>query len=160
MLLNRSPSYISLRTSERHLVLVFRRPARPRRRGGRPARVTAAAALLTVALAIEHLHLAGDDLGAVAFLPGLLVLPAVGAIGSFDVDQRALAQVLPADLRQAGPGDDVVPLGALLLLAALVGEFLVGGHGELGHGLSTGGGTNLGVLSKAPYENDFVDHVL
>src|SRR5206468_1948047 len=58
------------------------------------------------------------------------------------------------------PGDDVVPLGALLLFAALVGEFFVGGHGELGDRLSTGRGLDLGIFAQPPDENDFIDHGL
>src|SRR5205085_9637382 len=128
--------------------------------GGRRGRAsrTVAAARFAVAFAIEHLQLAVDDLGAIALLAGLLVLPAIGADRALDVDQRALAQILPADFGQAGPGDDVVPLGALLLLAALVSEFFVSGHGELGDGRSTGCGLDLGVFSQPPHENDFVDH--
>src|SRR5205814_617945 len=129
---------------ERHLVVVFRRPAGGGR-GGTPRSVAGAAAFIAaaVALAVEHLHFARHDLGAVALLARLLVFPAIGADGAFDVDQRAFAQVLAADLGQAGPGHDVVPLGALLFFAALVGEFFVGGHGELRHGRSTGCGLDL-----------------
>src|SRR5437660_8432843 len=128
MLLKRSPRYMTVsrrqlpvagnwqqatgNSLERHLILFFRRGA-GRGRGGTPRAI--AAAFLAIALPIEHLHLAGDDLGAVALLARLLVFPAVGADGAFDVDQRAFAQVLPADLGQARPGHDVVPLGALLL---------------------------------------------
>src|SRR5438270_8582199 len=119
-----------------------------------------AAAAAFVAAAVEHLHVARDDLGAVLLLARLLVVPAIGADGAFDVDQLPLAEVLAADLAEAGPGDDVVPLGALLLFAALVGEALVGGEGEFGDGLAAGGGAHFGVFSEAPNEDDFIDHVL
>src|SRR5207247_1424504 len=65
-------SLLRIYSSKRHFVLILGRPAGGRR--GRTPRAVAAA-LFAVAFAIEHLHLAGDDLGAIALLAGLLVLP-------------------------------------------------------------------------------------
>src|ERR1043165_8109228 len=81
----------------------------------------AASARAFVAAAVEHLHVAGDDLGAVALLAGLFGVPAVGADGALDVDELSLAEILAADLAEARPGDDVVPLGAFLFLTVFVG---------------------------------------
>src|SRR5688572_20194941 len=47
--------------------------------------VAARGAAAFVAFAIEHLHRVGDDLGAVLLLARLLVVPAVGADGAFDI---------------------------------------------------------------------------
>src|SRR5205085_9293522 len=95
------------------VILHFRRG---RRGGGRLARrgVSAAAvrAALFIAAPIEHLHRAGDDFRAVLLLPRLLVVPAVGADRAVDVNELRLLQILPADLGELAPGDDVVPLGA------------------------------------------------
>jgi hypothetical protein len=50
-----------------------------------------------------------------------------------------------------------VPLGALLLLAAAVGEALVGGDGEFGDGRALRRGADLRIFAEAADENDFVD---
>src|SRR4029077_1827779 len=84
------------------------------------------------AAAAEHLHLVADDLGGVA-LVALLVLPLARAQTAFDVNLRALAQVLGGDLRQAPEKRHAMPLGALLLLpAGLVAPALAGGDAQVG----------------------------
>src|SRR5438477_6539362 len=83
-----------------------------RRAAARRFAVTAAAAVaatFVIALLLEHLHVLGDDLGAVLLHAGFLVVPAFGADRTFDEDKFALAQILAADLGQLAPGHDVVP---------------------------------------------------
>src|SRR5207237_6130592 len=118
---------------ERNFVVVVELGARCGRAGrfagtAATAAVAAAttAATFVVTAAIEHLHRVRDDLGAVLFLARLFVVPAVSADRAFDVNELSLAQVLPANLRELAPRDDVVPLRPLLLFAAAVGDALIG----------------------------------
>src|SRR5262245_30820844 len=71
------------------------------------------------AASAQHAHLVGDDLGGVAVV-AFLVLPLARADLAFDVDLRALAQVLRRDLGQAVEHDDVVPFRRFLVLARLL----------------------------------------
>src|SRR5579863_860207 len=71
------------------------------------------------ATAAEHLQLVADDLGRVTVIP-LLVLPLARAQAALDIHLRSLLQVLGGDLCQASEERHAVPLGALLLLAALL----------------------------------------
>src|SRR5690606_20109000 len=105
------------RRSERNVVveILGRRPGR----GPGGARLLLRAGRRTGArTAAEHLHLVRDDLGRppVVAVP---ILPLAGAEPPLDVHLRALPQILGSDLRQAVEHGDVVPLGALLLLARL-----------------------------------------
>ncbi len=76
---------------------------------------------------------------------------------SLDVDLAAFLQVFAGDFRQALPEHDIVPLGAVLPLAALILVTFVGGYGELGHRCAAGGVLDFGVLAKIADENNFVD---
>ena len=67
--------------------------------------------------AAEHLHVVGDDLGAVMGLAFLFV--GAGAQAALDINLRTFLQVFAGDFRQAVIEGDAVPLGAFLLLAAL-----------------------------------------
>jgi len=58
---------------------------------------------------VQHFHLPAPYFGRVAFLA--VLLPAASLDFSFDVNQRALADVLVRDLGQAASQDDAVPLG-------------------------------------------------
>jgi hypothetical protein len=58
-----------------------------------------------------------------------VVVPLASLEPALDEDLLALAQELPADLREAVPNDHVVIFGALLAVAAE----LVGGDYELSH---------------------------
>src|SRR5207249_5467661 len=106
---------------ERNFVVFFDL-GRCRCRRAALARAGVAAAARTavlVALAIEHLHLIGDDLGAVALLSRLFVVPTIGADRALDVDELSLAMILTADLRQFSQGDDVVTLGTFMHIAVV-----------------------------------------
>src|SRR5438445_5614853 len=118
---------------ERNFVVFFDLSRRGRGRAAlaRTGIATAARTAVLVAFAVEHLHLIGDDFGAVALLSRLFVVPGIGADRTLDVDELPLAQILAADLRQFSPGDDVVPLGPFLLLASLVGVAVIGREREL-----------------------------
>src|SRR6185369_8622213 len=74
---------------------------------------TCAAASLTT----EHLHLVRDDSGRVTVLPVGLVLILARPELAFDVDLRALAQVLGRDLGELAEHRDGVPFGAFLVLS-------------------------------------------
>src|SRR5579885_3422356 len=89
------------------------------RRAARGSATGRRATRSATAPAAEHLHLVADDLRGIA-LVALLVLPLAGAQAALNIDLRSLAQVLAGDLRQPAKKGDAVPLGALLLLAALL----------------------------------------
>ena len=92
---------------------------RRRRRAVRRAAGSRAIGSGPAAAAAEQLHAVGDDLGRVALL-AFLVLPLARADAAFDVDRRALLQVFARDLGGLAEERDAMPLGVLLLLAALV----------------------------------------
>ena len=85
-------------------------------------------------LAAEQDQIAGADVGLIPLLAALLVVPAMRAQAAFDVYGAAFLEVLAGDLRQARPAGDVVPLGAVLPVAILVFEAVVGCQREVGHG--------------------------
>src|SRR4051794_29597565 len=105
-------------------------------------------AVVLAPAAREHLDARRDDLRLPVAL-ALLVVPGPGLQPALERDLLALAEVPPARLRQAVPGDDVVELR--LLLPA---DVLVGRHGELGHRLAAGGGAELGVAREATRQED------
>src|SRR6202034_3444937 len=72
--------------------------------------------------------------GHIFLLAAGLVVPRSGLQAAFDVNLAALLQILARNLGQALPEHHIVPLGAVLPLAALVLEALVGGDGDLSHG--------------------------
>ena len=63
----------------------------------------------------------------------------------------------PAISASALPQHDVVPLGAVLPLAALVLETFVGGQSDLRHRRAAGRGLDFGIFAKIADQNDFVD---
>src|SRR2546422_2535536 len=146
-------------TLKRHFVVFFDL------RGGGGCRAAFASAgvaaagrgVVVIPFAVEHLHVVCDDLRTVPLLSRLLVVPTVIADGPIDVDELPFAQILPADLGELAPGHDVVPLGALLLLAGAVGETLIGGERELGDAGALRRRPDLRVLAEAADQNDFVN---
>jgi len=87
----------------------------------------------------EHLHVAGDNFGAVLIDP-FLVLPFARAQRTFDIDLLAFAQVFGADFRQFIEQHHAVPFGGFLLLAGLLvlpllggGEVQIGDRAAAGH---------------------------
>src|SRR5581483_5919663 len=129
-------------------------------RGGRLLRLAHLLARAGVAHALaaaEHLHAVGDDLGGGALLP-LLVLPLARAEAPFDVDLRALLQVLARDLREPAEEHHAVPLGALLLLAARLVLPRVGGrHRDVADRPALGVVAGLGVAAQIAHQDDLVD---
>src|SRR5581483_5129408 len=107
--------------------------------------------------AAQQHHVIDDDLGAVLLLTGFLVVPGIGAQPAFDIDLAAFLQVLAGDLSGALPGGDVVPLSAVLPVAVLVFEPLIGGQGELGHGRALGGVLDFGIFAEVTDEDDLID---
>src|SRR5579875_3143462 len=89
----------------------------------------AAAAFALAGSAQQH-HLAADDLRAILLLPGILVVPGVGADTAFDVNGAALFEIFPCYLRLAVEEYDIVPLGANRPVAALVLDAIVVGQGK------------------------------
>src|SRR5690606_31828251 len=121
------------------------------------AAATAATAGTTLAGTAQHLHLAGDDVGAVA-LDAVLVGVLVGAQAALDVDLAALAQVLAHDLGQAAEGLDPVPFGAFLVLARLlVLPLLGGGDPDAADRHAAGGVAGLGIRPEVADQDDLVD---
>src|SRR5262249_33516017 len=96
------------------------------------------------------------DLRLVALLP-VLVLPAPGLQAALDVDLFALLKVFAADLGELLPGDDVVPLGALLLGARGVLPRRGRRDRESRERGALRRGPDLRVLAEVSDQDDFVD---
>ena len=75
----------------------------------------------------------------------------------FDEDQGTLLQILLRDFRLLAPDDYFVPFGALLPFAVAVFVGFVGGHGEIGDGLTAAGVTRFGIAAQAADQDDSVD---
>ena len=102
------------------------------------------------------MHTIGHDLGGV-FFDAVLVRVLAGLQTAFDVDRPAFLQVFAGDLRLASEKHDAMPLGALLLLAALVFPLLAGGDVQVGDGIAAGCVARLGVAPQVAEKDDFVD---
>lgn len=61
-----------------------------------------------------------------------ILLPASALQLPFNVNLLTLSEILPADIGQLAPCNDVVPFGSLLLLAGLILPGLICGNGETG----------------------------
>jgi hypothetical protein len=98
---------------------------------GRYEALTADVVLHIVAAAIgrgrQEADLGDDDLRAVAALAGLPVVPGARPQRPFDVQPRALTDVVAQDLSRSLEADQVVPLGVLLPVAANVPVAFTGG---------------------------------
>src|SRR5262245_49655002 len=99
---------------------------RPRRRGAAGLAVLVAAPGAHAFAAAQHLHLLGDDLGGVVVL-AFLVLPLARLQAPLDVHRAPFLQVLTSDLGEPVVEDDAMPLGFLLLLAAVAVLPVAGG---------------------------------
>src|SRR5688572_17558610 len=109
------------------------RARRPRLATAACASAPTAVTTAFAALAVEHLHFIGHDLGAVAVL-AFLVLPLAGSDAALDVHLGTLAQILARHFRQASEQRHPVPFRALLpFVALLVLEGLRGRHADVGH---------------------------
>src|SRR5262249_46347030 len=103
--------------------------------GGASARI-ANLGVTALPARVEHLQFAAEflqhDLGRVAILAAL-VLPFARLQLAFDIDLRALLQILLGDLGEVVvENDDIVPLGLVLALAGiLVAPGLGGGDPEI-----------------------------
>ena len=111
-----------------------------------------AAKVSTTALAFtaEQDQVAAHNFGHVLLLAAGLVVPGVGLQAAFDVHFAALLQIFAGNFRQALPQNDIVPLGAVLPLAALVLETFVGGDGSLATGVPCGVYLTSGSLPRLP----------
>src|SRR5437588_9466939 len=126
-----------------------RTPAR-RRAGARRAHGPAAATA-------EHLQIVADDLGRIAVV-SLLILPLARAQAPLDIDLRALAQVLARDLREPPEERHAMPLGALLLLAALlVAPAFAGRDAQVRVRRSGGHRAGLGIGPQVSNDDDLID---
>src|SRR5690606_8342446 len=106
--------------------------------------------------AAEHQEVIRDDLGRPAIV-AVAVLPLASAELALDEDLRALAQVLGSDLGQPAEHRDVVPLGALLLLAGLpVLPGLGGREANVRDGAPARHVARLGIGAETADELDFV----
>src|SRR5690606_34906717 len=103
----------------------------------------------------EEADVVGDDLGGVA-LVAVLVFPGARLDAPLDVGLAPLAQVLATQLAELSPGDDAVPLGALLLLPALVGPALARRQTELAHRVAARDVAQLGIGAEVSDQDDLV----
>src|SRR5215831_17736268 len=108
-----------------------------------------------VAARAEHLHRICHDVETGALL-AFLVLPFARLNAAFNVDHRALLQILLANLGQLSPRGDAVPFGALLALAIAVFVGFVGGHGEVRDGLAASGVARFGIAAQSADENHLI----
>src|SRR6202042_2798067 len=86
-----------------------------------------------------------------------LVIPRVRAQTALDIDFVAFLQILACNLGGARPSGNVVPLSAILPVAFLVFEALVGGQAELGHGRALRRVLHFGIFAEVADEDNFVD---
>lgn len=87
----------------------------------------------------EHLHVVAANFGGVALL-AILIGPLAGAQAAFDIDLRALLQILAANLGQLAESRDTDPLGHFLAFAGLlVLPVLRAGNAEIADCLAAGG---------------------
>src|SRR5690606_20425555 len=126
-------------------------------RGGRLVEVAAAHAFAPFA-ATQHLHLVGDDVGAVAVGAGVLVLPLAGLQTALDIHGPTLLEIFAGDFGQAVVEHDPVPLG---FFAAFAGGLVFPLRGR-GDGNVTDGGAvraiaHFWVASQIADKNDFID---
>src|SRR6266545_4373451 len=117
--------------------------------------VVVVVAALSRAAAVEHNHIAGDHLGAIARLT-LLILPLVRLEPALDVDTAALAEVFVADLGEFIPGDHVEPLGFLARFAGAIFPLTSRRDAEGRHWAATGRVAHLRVFTEPPNDHDFV----
>ena len=97
----------------------------------------------------EELDSLCHNLRDIAFLP---VLRVVGARPDLplNVEGCSLLHVVPDDVCEVAPRDDVVPLGLLVGVSVPVLEPLAGGEGELGEGRAVFKVSDVGVLADIP----------
>src|SRR5205085_11876106 len=93
-----------------------------------------AATAAALATAAEQYQVAGHHFGHIFFLAAGLVIPRTRLQAAFDINLAAFLQILARNLGETLPEHYVVPLGAVLPLAALVFEALVGSDGDLSYG--------------------------
>src|SRR5262249_36162695 len=108
------------------------------------------------AAATQELDGRGDDLGRLALL-AFLVFPVARLEPPLDVDAAALRQVLRSQLARPTPCDDAVPLGALLFVAVLGREALVGREREVRHRLAALRVAELGIAPEIADQDHLVD---
>ena len=70
----------------------------------------------------------------------------------------ALVQILRADFRQLAPGDNIMPLGLLLLFPVFL-IFAGGGQAETAINCAAGRVTLLRIHAKITDKHDFVEHL-
>src|SRR6266576_3275714 len=123
---------------------------------GRVARPTGTATTAFTTSAQQD-HCPSNDFRHVLLLVGLFVVPRAGLQAPFDVDLRALFQVLAGNLRHARPEHDVVPLGALLPLPRFVLVRLVGGERDLCDRGALRRVLHFRIFAQIADEDDFVN---
>jgi hypothetical protein len=111
------------------------------------------ALLLTVRLAVQHLHLAiyiQNNLSRINVM-AFFVRPLPSLQFSLDVDFRAFFKVLAADLGQLSENYNLVPFSFIDKLAAFVLVTLIGGNAHVHHGSAGRGVANIWILAKVAY---------
>ena len=83
---------------------------------------------------VEEDHAVGHDFPGLALVV-VFVLPGPDLHAAFDVGAAALGQVLGDVLGRLRPGDNLEPGGDAPGLVVTVGELVISGNAELGHGV-------------------------
>src|SRR5262249_32963794 len=104
----------------------------------------------------EELHALRDHLGDVA-LVAVLVVVLARPDGAFEEHLAALRQILAAGLRLLPPHYDVVPLGAFLALALLVGPYPADRDRAARHRAAGRGEAHFGILPEVADDQHFVE---
>src|SRR5580700_3497218 len=127
--------------------------------GGRACATRVAAEVSTAAgfaAAAKQDEVIDDDFGHVFLLAAGFVVPRVRAQTTLDIDFVAFLQILAGNLGGARPSGNVVPLGAILPVAVLVFEALVGGQAELGHGRALRRVLHFGIFAEVTDEDNLL----
>ena len=117
---------------------------------------TEAATAAAFTTGIQHLHVIGDDFGAVAVV-AVLILPLARLQTTFDIEARAFLDVLLSDFRQLVEHHHTVPFGTFLTLTALtVIPGIRGGEVEVAHRTTGRSETDFRILTEITDQNDLV----
>ena len=117
--------------------------------------VLPAARTATLAAGIQHLHFVGDDLGRIAL--NAILLPRASTQAAFDIDLRALLDILVDYLREAIEEHHAVPFRLFLrLTGSLVFPSLTSGQCDIAHGAAARKVARLGVCTTITYQNNLI----
>src|ERR1700675_3111774 len=116
---------------------------------------TACACAAAIAFTSEHPHFVSDDFRAISLL-AFFVLPFSCLNAALNIYERPLLQILLTYLCQLPPGDDFVPLRALLALAVFVFVRVVRSDGKIGNCLPAARVARFWIAAETAYEDGFI----